>query len=467
MVEAAERGQKEAPSRRKRRAALASVGASFALTLVKFAAGLTTGSLALLSEAAHNTLDIGASAVTYVAVREADKPADEDHPFGHAKIEAVAALAQTGFLLALSVAVAVEALRRIGGEPQTVDANLFGFAAILLSIGVDVVRYLALTRLARETRSDALAADALHYSSDLVSSALVLVGLAATRWGWPHADAFAAIGVAAFIAVAGFRLGRRTIDALVDAAPKGLAEAVRATVRDVPGVAGTEFLRLRRSGALTIGELGLYVSRTLPLERVSAIKADVADAIARRWPDTALTLTADPLALDDETVLERVQVIAARRRLFVHRVAVQNVADRKSVTLDLEVDGRMSLGAAHDIASQLERAITDEIGPDIEVETHIEPMEMFEIGGSDADPSLTRAIAEALARAATRDGVLRDVHDVRVRAASNGHIVIFHCRVDPSIPVEAAHERVDAIERSIRDEFPSVVRTVGHAEPAR
>ncbi len=458
--------QNDAPSKLKRRAALASVAASLALALAKLAAGLMAGSLALLSEAAHNGLDIGASALTYFAVREADKPADDDHPFGHAKIEAVAALAQTGFLIVLAVAVAIEALRRIG-EPTIVDANLFAFGAILLSIGVDLVRWRTLTRVARETQSDALAADALHFSSDLISSVLVLVGLAATRAGWPHADELAAVGVAVFIGVAGFRLGRRTVDALVDAAPKGVAGALRVAVERVPGVAGTDFVRLRRNGARIVGDLGLLVSRTLPLERVAAIKAEVAEVIARRWPYVALTITADPLALDDETVLERVQVIAGRRRLFVHHVAVQNVGERKSVTLDLEVDGRMSLAAAHEIATQLENSIQDELGVDIEVETHIEPMETREIGGRAADPAANARIALALTRNAAREGVLRDIHDVRVREAAGGHFVIFHCRVDPDVTVEAAHARVDALERSVRDEFPDVVRIIGHAEPAR
>jgi len=466
MVGAAEADNVETRSLAKRRAALASVAASAALTLAKLAAGLMTGSLALLSEAAHNALDIAASALTYFAVREADKPADDEHHFGHAKIEAVAALAQTGFLIALALGVALEAARRIGGETSPVEANLFAFAAILLSLTVDVLRWRTLTRIARQTGSDALTADALHYSSDLVSSTFVLIGLAATRAGWPHADAFAAIAVAVFIGVAGFRLGRRTIDALVDAAPKGLAEAVRGAVERVPGVAGTEFLRLRRSGAQTVGDLGLLVSRTLSLERVSAIKTDVADAIASRWPETTLTLTANPLALDDETVLERVQLIAARRRLFVHHVAVHKVGERPSVTLDLEVDGRMTLADAHDIATQLETAIKDELGADIEVETHIEPLEMLEIGGSEAEPAFTAAIGASLARNAARGAVLRDIHDVRVRTAANGHFVIFHCRVDPTITVEMAHDRVDALERSVRGEFPNIARIVGHAEPS-
>ena len=397
-------GKNEAPSARKRRAALASVAASLALALAKLAAGAMSGSLALSSEAANNALDVGASGLTYVAVREADKPADEDHPFGHAKIEAVAALT-AGFLIVLAVAVTLEALRRIGETAPAVDANLLAFGAILVSIGVDSARWRALARVARETQSDALAADALHFSSDLISSILVLVGLAATRAGWAHADALAAVGVAAFIGVAGFRLGRRTVDALVDAAPKGLAGALRVAVERVPGVAGTDFVRLRRNGARIVGDLGLFVSRTLPLERVAAIKAEVAEAIARRWPYVSLTVTANPLALDDETVLERVQLIAGRRRLFVHHVAVQNVGERKSVTLDLEVDGRMSLAAAHEIATQLENAIQDELGIDIEVETHIEPMETREIGGRVADPAATAKIAAALARNAARGGV--------------------------------------------------------------
>jgi divalent metal cation (Fe/Co/Zn/Cd) transporter len=238
-------------------------------------------------------------------------------------------------------------------------------------------------------------------------------------------------------------------------------------VERVPGVAGTDFVRLRRSGAQIVGDLGLFVSRTLPLERVAAINAEVSEAIARRWPDVALTVTANPRALDDETVLERVLLTAGRRRLFVHHVAVQNIDQRKCVTLDLEVDRRMSLARAHEIATELERAIQDELGADIEVETHIEPMETREIGGRAADPAASEKIVLALQRNAARLGALRDIHNVRVRAATHGYIVIFHCRADPGLTVEAAHDRVDALERSVRDEFPDVTRIIGHAEPAR
>ena len=454
-------------ARLKRRTALASVAASVLMTLMKFAAGTMAGSLALLSEAAHNGVDVAASGLTYYVVRVADKPADEDHPFGHAKFEAVAALFQTGFLFVLAAVVAFAAFRRIGGAAETVDANPFAFGAIVVSIVVDLARWRTLAIVAARTGSDALAADALHFSSDLIASALVLMGLAATRAGLPHADAVAAIGVALFIGVAGFRLGRRTVDALVDAAPKGMAQSLRLAVEQVPGVAGTDFIRLRRAGAKVVGDLGLNVSRTLPLERVAALKADVEAAIHASQPNVEVTLTANPVALDDETLLERILLIAGRRRLFVHHLGVQNVGGRRSVTLDLEVDRAMRLADAHEIASQLEAAIAAELGADIEVETHIEPMEIRELGGKPAEPALVEQIAAALSQAALPGGGLSEVHHVRVRVGPAGYYVIFHCRADGNLTVAATHDRVDALERALRDRFPEVIRIVGHAEPAR
>jgi divalent metal cation (Fe/Co/Zn/Cd) transporter len=289
--------------------------------------------------------------------------------------------------------------------------------------------------------------------------------LAATRFGFAHADAIAAIGVAAFIAIAGFRLGRSTIDALVDTAPEGLADSLGRTIEALSGVAGIEAIRLRPSGAQIIGEVGIFVSRTLPLERVAAIKDNVAQAIAREWPEMAVTLTAYPRALDDESLLESVQLIAARLRLAVHHVTIQQLDASKSVSLDIEVDGRMGLGEAHELATRLEKAIADEIGSDIEVETHIEPMETREIHGRDADPPLIARIAAALSTVADGRGRAKNIHDVRVRHTPGGYFVNFHCWIDPGLSVDATHEEVDALERSLRDEFPDVIRIVGHAEP--
>jgi cation diffusion facilitator family transporter len=455
----------EGHSALKQRAAAASIVASTILAAVKIAAGMASGSLALLSEGVHNVIDIGASAITFFAVREADKPADAEHPFGHAKIEAVAALAETGLLAALSIGVAIQAFARIRGGDPTIEVNAFAIGAILLSIVVDIVRWRALTHAARVTSSHALSADALHYSSDLVASVLVLLGLIATRAGYAHADALAAIGVAGFIAAAGYRLGRTTIDALVDRAPEGLTDAIRSLVMHNTSVAGIEAIRLRPSGAKIVGDVVLSVSRTLPLERVAGIKAELQSRIVRRWPEAELTITANPLALNNETILERVLVIAARRGLPVHHVTIQDIEGRKSVALDLEVDGAMTLGDAHRLASELEDAIAGEIGEDVEVETHIEPAEP-EASGQLAEPDLAHRIEASLAATAAEQGRVRDIHDVRVRETGGGVFVLFHCRVDPATPVEIVHDAVDSLERSVREAFPEARRVVGHAEPA-
>ncbi|MDB5569044.1 MAG: Cation diffusion facilitator family transporter [Hyphomicrobiales bacterium] len=450
----------------KSRAALASIGASAALTVGKLVAGLLSGSLALMSEAMHGLLDTGATILTWFAVRAADRPADDEHHYGHGKIEAVAALAETGLLMVLSVGVLFEAGRRLfGHEPAIVEATWLTFGVLIVSILVDAVRWRSLDAIARRTKSDALAADALHFSSDLVASALVLAGLVANSYGFRQGDTLAAIGVSLFIGIAGYRLGRRTIDTLTDKAPEGFTQSIRETVEAVPGVAEIEDLRLRAAGPLVIGELSVGVSRTLPVERIMGVKQEIARAIAAAHPDTSITITANMRVLDDETVIERVLMAAARRRLPIHHVTVQEIDGVKSIGLDLEVDGRMTHGEAHDVASALETGIRDELGADVEVDTHIEPMEIAELEGRDSGPEITHAITAALAGIAAEDGKVADVHDVRVRSTSSGLVVHYHCRVDPSRTVADVHTDVDKIDRRLQQQMRNVVRVVGHAEP--
>lgn len=453
-------------ARSKRRAALASIAASASMAAAKLVAGLLSGSLALLSDAGHAGLDTTATLLTYFAVRVADKPADEEHHYGHAKVEAVAALAETGFLLALSVVVLIEAVRRLwSGVGLTLHADWLAFSVLAVSILVDFVRWRSLGRIALRTHSHALAADALHFASDFVSSILVLIGLVVTRFGFLQGDALAALGVAAFIALAGGRLGQRTVDALLDAAPKGVAQKVRRLVESTPGVVGVDSLRLRPSGARIIGELEIAVPRTTTIEKAEDLRNEITRAISAAMPETVLTITATPRALDSETLRERILLIAARRRVSIHHVTVQDVDGHKAVSLDIELDRRMTHGAAHDVASGLELAILAELGDDIEVETHIEPLDVEEQVGVDAGSQTCEAIRIALDRHAGEGGVVGHVHGVRTRRTQAGLVVNYHCRVQPSLSVELVHEAVDNLDRAVRSDFPEIVRIVGHAEP--
>jgi cation diffusion facilitator family transporter len=456
-----------ASSQRKERAALASIATSAALTVAKLIAGLSSGSLAILSEAGHNLADVATTILTYFAIRIANKPADDEHPYGHGKVESLAALIETGFLFALSAFILIEAIRRLGRHDVAIEANRLAFGVLIGSMIVDLVRWRSLTRIAKETKSDALAADALHFSSDLVSSALALAGITAAHYGYPQGDAVAALGVAVFVAVAGYHIGRRTVDNLVDAAPKGLTETITSIAQSVPGVIKVTAVRLRPAGGEVIGDVTISVSRTLPLETLSAIKAKVSAEIAARNPEVTVTIAAEPIALDDETILERVTLIAAKRHLPVHHMTLQEIDRRTSVSFDVELDGRMTQGAAHEIVTGLEYEIRRELGSDIEVETHIEPLELRHLEGRDAARETQIEIAGALAGHAPSGGAIQDIHNVRVRNTPAGLVVNYHCRVDQRLSVDEVHDQIDELERRVRGDFGAIVRIIGHAEPLR
>jgi cation diffusion facilitator family transporter len=450
----------------KERVALGSIAASAGLTLAKGVVGILTGSLAILSEAAHSLIDLGATVMTYFAVRISGKPADEEHHYGHGKIESVSALAETALLFLLSGVVIWEAGKRLlATEQHAVEATLAAFGVIAMSVAVDFFRARLLYRVASETASEALEADALHFGSDMWSSIAVLIGLGGLKLGFQWADSAAALVVALLVCYAGWRLARRTIDTLTDTAPAGSAETVRRLAGRVAGVVAVNGVRVRPVGDRLFVETIVAVSRTLPLDRVAALKSQVADTIRVEMPRAEVSVDAVSRALDDETVQERVMVTARNNGLAVHHVTVHDIHGKQSVSLDLEVDRNLSLGAAHEIADQLEAAIRNELGPAVEVETHIEPLPPPEAAGREAPPERVRAVEIALAEIAAEGGMIRDVHNVRVRETDDGEIVNFHGRVDPKLAVQSVHEKVDELERSLRRRSPSIKRVIGHAEP--
>jgi divalent metal cation (Fe/Co/Zn/Cd) transporter len=226
-------------------------------------------------------------------------------------------------------------------------------------------------------------------------------------------------------------------------------------------------VRARPAGGVLFVELGVGVSRTLPLDRVAAIKERLTRTIRDDIPTAELTITTEPRVLDDETVRERVMVIAHDLGLAIHHIAVQTISGRLSVSADLEVDGALPLAAAHDIADRLEAAMREELGPDVEVETHIEPLPADILPGRDAAPARLAEVRERLGSLAAELPGLGEVHDVRVRETADGEIDNFHCQVDAALSVSAVHDLVDALERRLRRHFPAIRRVIGHAEPRR
>jgi cation diffusion facilitator family transporter len=441
-----------------------SIFASAGMAAAKFVVGIAIGSLALISEALHSSVDVVATVVTWLVVRVSDRPADDEHHYGHGKIESLSALGVIAMLYVLAGGILVESWSRLteGAPPPAVSA--IPFVVLLIDIAVNFWRARALHRAARDTKSQALAADALHFASDVLGSIAVIIGLVLTAFGYRWGDAAAAIAVAVMISILGLRLGRSTVETLLDRAPQGAAEKATAAIRSVPGVVGVERLRVRMVGPTHFIDAIAEVPRTYPIDRVEQIKRTAQDAVSKALGDADLTFTAVPVARDNESVRERIMVIARNSGLAIHHVTVHDFGGKLSVSIDLEVDGEMALTAAHDIAHELERSIREAFGEDVEVDTHIEPLEPELPLGTDAAPGRVEAVKAALSRFAA-DGAIHDIHNVRVRNTDAGEIVNFHCRAAPSMSVIKVHENVDEIERALRRAFPSIKRVISHAEP--
>lgn len=446
--------------------AAASIFASAGMAAAKFVVGIAIGSLALISEALHSSIDLVATIITWAVVRVSDKPADDEHHYGHGKLESISALGVTAMLYVLAGGILVEAYSRIQEKTPPPTISAVPFVVLVLDIAVNLWRARALHRAARETRSQALAADALHFASDVMGSFAVIIGLILAALGFWWGDAAAAAAVAVMIAFLGLRMAGSTVQTLVDRAPEGALEQATTAIRGVPGVIDVERLRVRMVGATYFIDTIVKVPRTYPIDRVEDIKRNAHGAVQKALGDADLTFTAVPVARDNETVRDRIMVIARNSALAVHHVTVHDLGAKLIVSIDLEVDGEMRLDAAHDVANALERNIRDEFGEDVEVDVHIEPLEPELPFGIDAPAERVQTIAAALARYAA-SGEIHDIHNVRVRNTEAGEIVNLHCRAAPSMSVIKVHEQVDAIERALRRDFPSVKRVISHAEPPR
>ncbi len=286
----------------KKSAALNSVGAALLLTALKVVVGVWSGSIGILAEAAHSALDLLAAAVTYVAVRLAGRPADADHQYGHGKIENFSALIETLLLLGTCAWIIHEAIIRLMRTTVHVDASLWAFGVLLISVVVDVNRSRMLARVAKKHRSQALEADALHFSTDVWSSAVVILGLVCVRLaGWfpglaflAKADAIAALLVAGIVVLVSLQLGVRTIHALLDAAPAGAADRVKAAVEAIEGVHNCHAVRIRHSGPDYFVDLHVLLDGALPLQTVHPLTERIEQVVQAVLPGADVTVHPEP-----------------------------------------------------------------------------------------------------------------------------------------------------------------------------
>ena len=454
--------------------------AALAITLLKLITGVLSGSLGMLSEAAHSGIDLIAAAITLITVRVSDRPADEDHNYGHGKLESLSAAFEILLMLGSCFWIAREALQRVLHHTQLdLRWSVWPFVVLLLSMLVDYTRSRQLHRVAQAQRSDALEADAIHFGTDLWSSAAVFLGLLASFIGQrinvpalEYADPVAALIVAAVILRVTYTLARRTIDSLLDATPsEARAQIGRDLVYEleaVDGVVTVERVRVRRSGSDYFVDLTLGMPRNLTFQRSEQITFAATTAVQGRLPGADVVIHSVPTATVGESVFDRIRAVAARSNLNLHDVSVQQYEGALHVEQHLEVPETMSLQQAHDVATQLETEIRREVPSVDTVLTHIEsePATIAYPAQFAANEHLTKQLLET----AQHFPEIQDVHEITVTrghsGAANSVQINCHITLPDALPMSRVHDVITEFEGEFRLHHPQVSRVLIHPEPA-
>jgi cation diffusion facilitator family transporter len=461
----------EAMRAEKRAAAGSSVLAAVVITGLKIIVGITTGSLGILSEAAHSGLDLIAALITFFSVGVSDKPADADHQYGHGKIENFSAFVETGLLLLTCGWIIYEAVLRLFFRHVEIEPSIAAFAVMLVSMGVDWWRSRVLGRIANKYDSQALEADALHFSTDIWSAGVVVLGLLLVLAGrglhidWlSDSDPIAALFVAGVVVFVSWRLARRTIDALLDAAPPGVRSQIQDAVARVEGVLEVERIRIRRAGNRYFADLTVGLSRTMTFQRSRQLAGAVSAAVHRILPDADVTVQPLPRAQHTENIFDRIRAVATDRNLNVHDISVQDLSGRLHVEQHIELDERMTLKQAHDQVTELEADMRRDLPEISDILTHIEsepatietPEEL--VGDAELEHRL-KAVAAQFPE-------ILDVHEFIFKRVRGHLFVSCHCTLSDDLSLARVHDIQTELEIRFQQDAPELFRVLIHPEPS-
>jgi len=472
--------------------ALSSVGAAIGLTGLKIVVALLTGSLGILAEAAHSGLDLVAALMTFFAVRVADRPADITHNYGHGKVENLSAFFEAGLLLITAVWVIYEAIQRLIFHTGHVDANIWAFLVMLVSISVDITRSRVLLRVARKLGSQALEADALHFRTDIWSSVVMIAGLLivflTARFKLPawlgQADAVAALGVSAIVIWVSLRLTRETIDALLDHSPVELATRVQAELARLEDVTEVRRIRIRRAGNKFFADVIIAAPRTLTFERTHTlterVEQAVIDATHANSPQAEVDVVVhvEPTASPTETVTDQIHYLAEARGVHAHDIHVREVSGQLEADFDLEVHDNMDLQEAHAVATQLEQAVLQSNQQLRRVTTHLEAPTSAVVHRQDVTQQYSD-LAERICQIADRiagPGSAHEVHlyrscpksgdlDGQDHRSTNELDLVLHTTFAAHAPLSQVHVLAEEIKRALRQAYPQLGSVVIHTEP--
>ncbi len=450
----------------KKRVALSSVLAAVFITCFKLVVGRETNSLGILSEAAHSGLDLLAAVMTLIAVTVAERPPDAEHQYGHGKIENLSAFLETMLLIVTCAWIIWEAIDRLSTGGSHVDASVWGFIVMGASIVVDVSRSRALARAAKRHNSQALEADALHFSSDVWSSSVVIVGLGLVALGYQSVDSIAAILVALLVLFVSYRLGRRTIDALMDRVPTGLSDQLSEVVKHVPGVEEVRGLRVRPSGAHAFVDVTVAIRRTTPFAQAHMIMDNVEKALVRQRERLEVMVHAEPFISPDETIEDKIRMIAVDMDLRTpHNIEITSSEGRYFVDFDIEYASGKTFVEAHELSSEIEKAIR-RIVPSVEkITIH---MEEHQPEGKETVEATWTAVRlhQEIRACVLNDKRVVKCSDITLLQAGNKFNLTLTCQFEKDKPLDDVHLIISELEATLYKRFKVLRRITIHAEPA-
>jgi cation diffusion facilitator family transporter len=455
----------------KRSVAGNSVMAAAVVTALKIVVGFTTGSLGIMSEAAHSGLDLVAAIITLLSIRVSDKPADADHQYGHGKVENFSAFIETGLLLLTCVWIVYEAVHRLFFRHVNIEPTLAAFLVMIFSMGVDLWRSRSLKRIATRYDSQALEADALHFSTDVWSGGVVVLGLALVLFGRRYAvwwlrdsDPVAALCVAGVVVYVSWRLARRTIDSLLDAAPAGVRNQIITAVAGVEGLLEIDRVRIRRAGNRYFADLSIGLARNVTFQRSEQVVGAVTAAVRDVLPGADVVVRSIPKASYAENIFDRVRAVAMLHNFNVHDVSIQDLHGRLHVEQHLELDERLSLKDAHDRVTVLENEIQNDVPGISSILTHIESEPSTIEPGEEIVQD--EALKEKLKSLEPEFPEILDMHDIEVKRVRGRLYVSCHCTMPDDLPLSRVHDVQTELEIRFKQVAPELFRVLIHPEPS-
>ena len=485
-------------SKEKTNIAIISIAASACLAILKLTIGLSTNSLGILSESLHSGLDIIAAMMTLYAIRMMIRPPDLSYTYGYAKVESIASLAEIILLFAVAGWIFYEGIERIFFKTIQPEITVYSFAIMFTSIGVDFGRSRSLYRIARKYGSQALEADALHFKTDMLSSAIIIAGLAlVSLYNVPNADAYAAVVVAAMIIYTSLGLGRRTLDVLLDRAPKGAYQRVMETVSGLEGVDRAHDIRVRNVGSETFVDMHIEVPRTYTHDRAHRVATAVEEKVRKTLPNSDVLVHVDATESSSETIRDRIRLIAAETEGIrnVHSIYLSKIssfegaadvgkgenADSKNLPdlqekrmpllhlyLDVQMDDSLDLKSAHAIIDNFEKRIKDEVPTFEKITTHIETetSELLTIG---TEKEINQPYLEKIRSSSLSVDRVVDCRDIGVIDINGEVHITLTIRIKPTLQkttttIEDAHTIATDIQNLIIKQT-GASRVIVHTEP--